>query len=423
MEAQLLYGDGQLKITLPASAEVGIIKPKKVMGLSSTQEKLLEALHRPIEGKPLLNRAKKGDKVGIIFNDITRATPNKLLIEAIFEALDHIPVEDFTLYNALGTHRQNTEEEIISLISEELYRKCRVVQNNAFDDRTQIYLGRTRRGHEIRLNKDLLQNDLIILTGFIEPHFFAGFSGGGKAIMPGMGGLRTIMHNHGADMIGNPASVWGQLDENPIQQEVREVALKVPNTFLFNVAMNDNKEITGVFAGDLLAAHDLGCSFVKATAMVSVEEPFDIVITSNSGYPLDQNLYQSVKGMSAAAQILKPGGSIIVAAECRDGLPDHGLFGKMLLEAASPQKLLKEISEPGFHQLDQWQLQIIAMILQRAEVCIYSDYLDRTALESRFLNYSEDISETVRDLMENTKGKVRIGILPEGPLTIPYLQK
>lgn len=422
MKVELLYGSGMLSVQLPEQAQVAIIRPKKNAGLPNPKPALRQAMQSPINSQPLAKRAKSGHRIGIIFNDITRATPNDLIIGAILEELPHISPEHITLYNALGTHRPNTEEELTSILSPELVQQFRIVQNNAFEKATQVYQGTTRRGYPIWLNKDLLKNDLIILTGFIEPHFFAGFSGGCKAVMPGMAGLRTIMHNHDVENIGSPYAIWGIMDRNPVQQEVREIVSPLTNTFLVNVAMNDDQEITAVFAGDVLPAHDQGCVYVREHAMVAVDEPFDLIITSNSGYPLDQNLYQSVKGMSAAAQILKPGGAIIMAAECRDGIPDHGLFGKMLLEAESSVQLLDMIRQPGFHQLDQWQIQVLALLQQKAKIYVHSDYLDREAVESRLLRYSENVEQTVAELLEIYGRNARIGILPEGPLTIPYVK-
>lgn len=430
MEIKLLYGNGKLKVNLPEDAEIQTINPKETEGLKDPKAALREAMRRPIGGAPLRDRAKAARRIGIIFNDITRATPNDIIIPAILKELEHIPRKDITLYNALGTHRSNTKEELISILSPDLVRDFRIVQNNAFEKDTQVYLGKTKRENKIYLNKDLMENDLIILTGFIEPHLFAGFSGGCKAVMPGMAGLRTVMHNHGADMVSHPKAIWGQMAGNPIQEEIREIVTTLANTFLVNVAMNGEQEITAVFAGDLLSAHDRGCVFVKETAMAPIDEAFDIVISSNAGYPLDQNLYQAVKAMSAAAQIVKPGGAIIVAAECRDGIPEHGLFGKMLYEAESSAELLEMVSRPGFHKLDQWGVQVLAMIQQKAKIYVYSDYLDRETVESRLLFYTESIEGTATELMqknERTNGDrrkpLRIGVLPEGPLTIPYLKR
>jgi nickel-dependent lactate racemase len=329
---------------------------------------------------------------------------------------------DITLFEALGTHRRNTGAELIGMLGEQLVRDYRIVQNDAFDPATQARVGSSTFGHEIWLNRQLLECDFKILTGFIEPHFFAGFSGGGKAIMPGMAGQRTVLGNHDAGMIAHPNATWGITRGNPIWEEVTEVARSAGRLFLLNVALNRSRQITGVFAGDLEQAHAAGCAFVKKTAMVPVSHPYDIVIATNSGYPLDQNLYQAVKGMSAANLIVKQGGAIILAAECSDGLPDHGLYGELLRGAGTPAELLSTICESGFLKQDQWQAQIQAQIQLRADVYVRSDGLSRSEVEAALFKYSASIEETVAELLHRFGRGSSICVLPEGPQTIPYLQ-
>ena len=193
--------------------------------------------------------------------------------------------------------------------------------------------------------------------------------------------------------------------------------------FLLNVALNREKQITGVFAGDVQGAHRVGCEFVRQSAMVAVDHPFDIVITSNSGYPLDQNLYQCVKGISAAAQIVRPGGAILLAAECRDGLPEHGLYAALLKETCGPEELLARIHAPGFRAQDQWQLQIQATVLQKAEVFVYSDHLsDEQILDAHF-QPCRSIEQTLEGLLERFGPQATVCVLPEGPQTIAYVGK
>lgn len=422
MLIKLLYGQDGLVLDLPDDLSVQIIEPKKVEALGKPELAIVDSLKNPIGSIPLSDRVNSNDKIGIIFNDITRATPNEIIINTILKEIPQVHRQNITLYNALGTHRSNNEEELKQILSEELVEEFRIVQNDAFDISTQASFGVTKSGNEILLNSGLLKNDLIILTGFIEPHFFAGYSGGGKAVMPGMAGIDTIISNHGAKNIGNQNSIWGKLEDNPIQQEVREVVAKIENTFLVNVALNNDKEITAIFAGDVIKAHDRGCEFVKNSAMVPVKEPFDIVITSNSGYPLDQNLYQSVKGMSLAAQIVKDGGTIIMASECRDGIPDHGLFGDLLKDADSTEELLGKINEPDFKKLDQWQVQVLGLIQQSAEVFVYSDYLSKEILETRLFKHTDNITKTVLELVNKYGNHLKIAVLPEGPLTITYVE-
>jgi nickel-dependent lactate racemase len=307
------------------------------------------------------------------------------------------------------------------MLDDDLVDHYRIIQNNAFDPASQIHLGVTKRGHEIWMNRDLWECDIKILTGFIEPHFFAGFSGGGKAIMPGMAGLKTILGNHGAQMIADPNASWGITWGNPIWEEVHEIASLVEKTFLVNVTLNQEKEITGIFCGDLNAAHAMGCEFVKRTALIPVSEPFDIVITTNSGYPLDINLYQAVKGMSAAAQIVKPGGAIIIAAECRDGIPEHGMFGNLLKAHQNPRELLEDTLNDQSPCMDQWQAQILALIQVKAEVYVYSDGLTDTQIHSAMLLPCRSIEATLANLLAKYGPQARVCILPEGPQTIPYI--
>ena len=267
-----------------------------------------------------------------------------------------------------------------------------------------------------------MEADVKILTGFIEPHFFAGFSGGGKAVMPGMAGQQTVFGNHDAGMIANSKATWGITRGNPIWEEAREAALRTNPALLLNVTLNRDKDITGVFAGELTAAHDAGIEFVRKSSMVPVTEPFDIVITTNSGYPLDMNLYQAVKGMSAAEQIVRPGGSIIIAAECSDGIPDHGLYGQMLREANDPQSLFENILQTTETRQDQWQAQIQARIQAKADVYVYTNHLTDQQIRDALLLPCPDIAGAVQTLREKYGRDARIGILPEGPQTIPYLE-
>jgi nickel-dependent lactate racemase len=221
-------------------------------------------------------------------------------------------------------------------------------------------------------------------------------------------------------MIGHSQARWGITKSNPIWEEILEVVLKLERTFLVNVTLNKAKQITSVFAGALEPAYAAGCAFVKRSAMVSAPHLFDIVITSNSGYPLDLNLYQAVKGMSAAAQIVKPGGAVIIAADCWDGIPDHGLYGQLLDEADSPQALLDTIHTPGFLKQDQWQAQIQAQIQLKADVFVYSDHLTDRQIESALLHPCRNVEATVQMLLAKYGPRATICVLPEGPQTIPY---
>lgn len=423
MKIKLAYGKQGLPIEVPDEWGAEVVEPRFIPGLLDPAASLVEALRSPIGAPALSKFVRPTDRVGIIFSDITRPTPHHLILPAVLDEISYLPPENITLFNATGTHRPNSDAELRGMLGDDLVERCRIVQNDAFDARTQVCLGVSSYGHEIWINRELAACDVKILTGFIEPHLFAGFSGGGKAIMPGMAGLRTILGNHDAANIGHPNSTWGVTHGNPIFHEVREVALRAGRTFLVNVTLNKDKQITRVFAGDLEAAHDAGCAFAKQTAMQAVDQAYDIVVTTNSGYPLDLNLYQSVKGMSAAALVVRPGGAIIAAAECWDGIPEHGLYGRLLRAANSPAELLERITAPGFLEQDQWQAQIQALIQLKARVLVYSENLSAEQVRSALLEPCPSVEAALAELRKEYGPQARICILPEGPQTIPYVDQ
>ena len=421
MNIKLAYGKTGLPIELDGSLNVTVVEPSFVPALPDPEAAVREALRAPIGSPPLADLVRPGIRVGVVFSDITRPAPTPLMLAAVLEILDAIPGVEVVLFNALGTHRPNTEAELRGMVGDAIFERRRIVQNDTFDPATQILAGVTSKGHETWLNAELMACDLKILTGFIEPHLFAGFSGGGKAIMPGMAGQRTVLGNHDAGMVGHPKAIWGVTQGNPIWEEVREVAGQAGRLFLLNVTLNRDKAVTGVFAGDLDQAHAAGCAFVKRSAMVPVPRPFDIVVTTNSGYPLDINLYQSVKGMRAADQVVRQGGAIIIATRCSDGIPEHGLYGKILRESNSPRELLTKICAPGFLAQDQWQAQIQALIQQKAAIYVRSDGLTDDEIRAALLLPCRRIEDTIVDLLKKYSLGASICVMPEGPQTIPYV--
>lgn len=421
MRIQLAYGKTGLPFELNDSLDVTVVAPVFVSALPDPAAAVRKALDAPVGSPPLREIVRPGMRVGVVFSDITRPAPNPLLLTAVLEVLDAVSGVEVTLFNALGTHRPNTEVELRTMVGDEIFGHRRIVQNNAFDPATQVRVGVTSKGHETWLNAELMRCDLKVLTGFIEPHLFAGFSGGGKAIMPGMAGQRTVLGNHDAGMVGHPKAIWGVTQGNPIWEEVGEVAGQAGRLFLLNVTLNRDKAVTGVFAGDLARAHAAGCAFVKGSAMVAVPRPFDIVVTTNSGYPLDLNLYQSVKGMRAADQIVRTGGAIIIATSCWDGIPEHGLYGKILRESRDARELLDKITAPGFLEQDQWQAHIQALIQSRAAIYVKSDGLTDDEIRSALLLPCRRIEDTISELLNTYGRKASICVMPEGPQTIPYI--
>lgn len=420
MKTTLLYGETGLTIDVPDHAV--IVEPKHVPKLENEEEAVLEALRNPIGTKPLREMVKETDKVAIVISDITRPTPNDKLVPWLLKELSHVPLDQFVIINGTGTHRDQTREEFVQMLGEWVVDNVRIINNQCHDKNTLVNLGKSKFGCDIYLNKEYVEADFRIVTGFIEPHFFAGFSGGPKAIMPGIAGIETILTFHNARMIGDPRATWGNMEDNPLQEMAREVNDRCKPDFMLNVALNKEKEITAVFAGELYEAHAVGCRYVKEHAMVKCEERFDVVITSNSGYPLDQNLYQAVKGMSAAHKIVKKGGTIICASECRDGLPDHGNYAKILKMGSTPEEILAMINDPDFEMFDQWQVQKQAVIQMWADVYLYSTLSDDD-VKAAMLKPTDDIEKTLEQLKAKYGEEMSVAVLPLGPLTIPYVEE
>lgn len=422
MKIKLAYGRKGLVIDLPDDLDVRIVEPTHVEGFADQPGAVRDALLRPIASRPLKECVKSSDRVGIVINDITRATPYQVILPPLFEQLDHVPQGRITLFNATGTHRANTQSELEGMLGEEIASRYSIVQNDCRDRDSHTLVGTTRGGNDVWIHKDFIECDVKIPTGFIEPHFFAGFSGGGKAVMPGLALLETVLRNHSPKNLDHPMAHWGVTEDNPTWEDIREAASMTQPTFLLNVTLNRDKHITGVYAGDFEEAHVQGCAFARANAMVPVEEPFDIVITTNSGYPLDLNLYQSIKGISAASQVVKEGGSIIAAAECWDGIPDHGEYGRLLREADSIESLLQTVCAPGFLKQDMWQAQIHALICRKADVYFYSENLSEDQIKSALLRPCRSVEAALNEMLERYGRSGSICVLPEGPQTIPFVR-
>jgi len=419
MKVQLAYGRGHLPLELPAESTT-VIEPSHNPGLADEREAVRAALDKPIGAAPLKEWLKPDSRICIVFTDITRATPNQRLIPWLLEYLAQVPSHQVTLLNGLGTHRPNSRAELEELLTPEVVESYRVLNHEPENPKILAQVGTTRDGTPALLNRHLVEADVRIITGFIEPHFFAGFSGGPKGIMPGVAGIETVLSNHGPRNIADPSATFGVTIGNPIWEEMRDIALRPGPSFLLNVALNDQRQITGVFAGDLIAAHRAGCEFVKRSAMQSVQAPFDLVVTTNSGYPLDRNLYQGVKGMSAGARILKRGGTLILACECCDGIPAGSSFDQLLRSASSPEELLMSLVTPGVIRPDQWQTQIQALIQRHARILLHSSLAEQQ-VRAAHLTPCPDIGSAVREFLAGQANGIRIGVLSQGPLTIPYL--
>lgn len=420
MRLTLDYGSEGLEVTLP-DERVTVIEPSFLPALDNPHAALVAALRQPIGRPPLREIVRPGQKIAISVCDITRAQPREAMLKALFEEMPGHNPDDVTILVATGTHRTNTRAELERMLGHDIVARYPVVNHDSRDDASLAYLGETRAGAPIYLNKKWLAADVRITTGFVEPHFFAGFSGGAKMVAPGLAGLETVLVLHDAKRIGHANATWGVIDGNPVQDDVREIARTTGVTFSVDVTLNRNQEITAVFAGELFAEHGQACAFAKKTVMCAVDQPFDVVLTTNSGYPLDQNLYQAVKGMSAAAKVVKNGGTIVCAAECRDGLPNHGSYGEVLASQPSAEALLKMINTPGYSRPDMWQVQVQAQILMKSKVLVKNGFMSDHEIRAAHFEPVHDVAEGVVSELKARGPAATLCVLPQGPQTIPYL--
>jgi lactate racemase len=420
VRVRLAYGDDGLDIEVPD--ETTVVYPNHQQAAPDAVAEVRSALRNPVAGPPLRERVRPGQTVAISVCDITRAQPREIMVTAVLDELDGIiDLDDVVLLIATGTHRANTQEELREMLGRQVADSVRVVNHNARDSASLAWVGTLGAGVPVWLNREWVGADVRITTGFVEPHFFAGFSGGPKMVAPGLAGLETVLVLHNSSRIGHPAATWGVTVGNPVHDDVRTIAAATGVTYSLDVVLNRDKQIVAAFGGDILVMHEHACRLAKALAMRPVGHRFDVVVTTGSGYPLDQNLYQSVKGMSAASQIALPGGVIICAAECRDGFPDHGSYRETLQSGGSPQALLDDIASRDTAVPDQWQIQIQAMIQSKHDVIMHTSYLTDADLAAAHLAQASDVGEAVMTALRRTGGRARLCVLPEGPQTIPYV--
>ena len=421
MKVRLAYGKTGLVIDVPEDRTT-VIQPQYLPGLPDETGALRTAVRDPVGGaSPLRRLAGPEHTVAISVCDITRPMPTDLVLPVILDELSQVPDENIVILVATGTHRANSDRELRDMIGDKVVDRYTVVNHDAFDISGLVHAGTTPNGIPILLNRTWSEADVRVTLGFVEPHFFAGFSGGPKMVAPGLAGFETTMMLHNSEMIGHPNATWGVTEGNPIHDAIRWIAAHTGVDFAIDVTLNRSRQLTSVYAGEPATTHRAACRFARTLSMQPVEQPFDVVITTNSGYPLDLNLYQSVKGMSAAAQVAKLGGTIICAAECSDGVPDHGEYGRLLRSRSSPQELLDMINEAGHNIHDQWQVQIQAQIQLRATVGVKSDHLTDDQVRSAHLQPVEDIERAAREALEAAGSDARLCVIPEGPQTIPYL--
>ncbi|MDD3382572.1 MAG: nickel-dependent lactate racemase [Bacilli bacterium] len=374
-----------------------------------------KALKKPIASKPLSKIAKKKKHIVVITSDHTRPVPSHITMPIILKELrKHNKGVRITILIATGMHRPTTKEEMIEKFTKEVVENEEFVVHDAYKDEDMVFKGVLPSGGELWLNKLVDEADLLISEGFIEPHFFAGFSGGRKSVLPGVASKKTVLWNHNARFISHPASRAGSLLDNPIHKDMLFAAQAAKLAFILNVVINSEKEIISAYAGDPLKAHNEGCKLVAELARVKPIKA-DIVVTTNGGYPLDQNIYQTVKGMTAAEACVKPNGVIIIVSSCIDG---HGgdFFYHTLADAPNAQAALDKIEgiDPSETVFDQWESQILARILVKSTVILVSDLCDPKIITDMHMLHAKDVDEAMAKAEKIVGKNSKVTVIPDG---------
>ena len=409
------YGRSFLEANLSEEKHRGIFESSLPESDGNEIQAVKTALALPIGSKKLqeLSRGKKSAVV--ISSDHTRPVPSRVIMPQILEELRNgSPDIDITILIATGFHRATTKEELIGKFGENIVNNEKIVVHDSLDKYSLVQLGKLPSGGDLIINRLALETDLLVAEGFIEPHFFAGFSGGRKSVLPGIASAETVLANHCSEFIQSPFARTGNLENNPIHQDMLFAAEQAKLAFIVNVIIDHEKRVVKAFSGDSVKAHLAGCEFLKSHCRVKVPES-DIVITSNGGYPLDQNIYQAVKGMTAGEAACCEKGVIIMVSACSDG---HGgeSFYENMANAHCPFEILKRTTSVPRDKTapDQWEFQILARVLSRHKVIMVSSDCDPAMIKSMHMEHAFTLDEAIKRAFIYMGDGARVSVIPDG---------
>ncbi|MDD5727741.1 MAG: nickel-dependent lactate racemase [Victivallales bacterium] len=416
-EITLPYAHTHLRAQVPDENLIGAYSATQTGAADFDKQQALvaEALENPVGSPRLRELAKNKRNMVIITSDHSRPVPTRVIMPLILEeARRGNPGIDITILVATGFHRATTREELIAKLGEEIVADERIIVHCSTDKESLVRLADLPSGGELWVNRLAVETDLLIAEGFIEPHFFAGFSGGRKSVLPGVAGKDTVLANHCAEFIASEYARTGIIENNPVHRDMLFAAEQAKLAFIVNVIIDEHKNIVKAFAGHQEKAHRKGYEFLAGNTRINVPEA-DIVITSNGGYPLDQNVYQAVKGMTAAETAVRPGGVIIMAAACNDG---HGgqSFYDHLAQAASPAALLDKIKNIPRNKTipDQWEFQILARVLCHCKVIMVSDMCDPEMITNMHMEWAPTLKKALARAFELQGKDAKVAVIPDG---------
>jgi D-lactate dehydrogenase len=418
MDLKLAFGKQGLPCRVPDKNLAGVLLQPRVPPVDDPSGSLRSLLQSPIGGPPLADLARQAATATVVICDITRPVPNEMILTEILAHLEASGInrDAITILIATGLHRASTAEERFTMMGEKIASRYRVVDHDARNLEQQEYLGVTHLGTPVYIDRVYTEADLKITTGFIEPHLMAGFSGGRKLIAPGCAGEKTIKTLHSPRFLERPECREGSIENNPLHKELLEIASIAGHDFIVNVSLDEERRITGVFAGDPLKAHEAGVAFVRGAVGAHIDEPADIVITSSAGFPLDLTFYQAVKGMTAALPVVKKDGVLIIAAECAEGLGSPE-FTAMATRYQSAEEFMRSINDSSVI-IDQWQLEECAKALRHAIVVLVSPKIHREYAGKLFVETAASIDDALARAFKECGDEARVAVIPKGPYTL-----
>lgn len=423
MKTRFAFGKHGIDVSVPDSVRAEVVHCRSAAALPDARAALEHALDEPIGCAPLVELARGKRTAAISVCDITRPAPNSVTLPPLLARLHAagIPIDGVSILIATGLHRPATAEEIVAILGAEIAGKYHIINHDACVFDQHRHLGSTRRGTPVHIDERFMAADLHITLGFIEQHLMLGFSGGRKLIAPGLAAQETIQIIHSPRFNREPLATEGSIADNPLHAELLEIASMARHDFMLDVTLTPAREISGVFAGDPVKAHAAGVEFLESSSLARLAEPVDVAITSAAGYPLDLTFYQVIKGITAAAHIVKPGGTILLVAECAEGVGSPA-FRQMLAGYSGHQAYLDSIRHTPVVN-DQWQTERLALSGLNHRLLFFTPGVKPEQLGSLAPNLFANLDDAVHAALDGLGADARVALIPEGPYTFARAQE
>jgi len=422
VQVHLDYGRTGLSVELPDANVVKVLRYRPAEPLADATSAVVERLAHPTGTPPLEQLARGRRDACIVISDVTRPVPNATILPPILSVLERaaIPRRNILILVATGMHRPNEGDELVEMVGQDIAESYRIENHHGEELSEHVHLGQSPRGVPIWIDRRYVEADLKITTGLIEPHLMAGYSGGRKLVCPGLAALETIKVWHGPDFLEHPNARSGCLEDNPVHEENTWIARRANCDFIVNTVIDAQRRMLAVVAGDMERAFDDGVAFVRPLVTDTVPEPVDIVVTSSAGYPLDTTFYQSIKGMLAAVPIVKPGGTIILAASMSQGIGSRE-FQRLFDENPTLEGFVERILHTDYFVMDQWQLEEMAKVRRRAKVVVVTDGLPPETVNRLFVEWAPTVESAVAAALAHHGPHATLAAIPKGPYVLAQL--